>query len=275
MIDCHTHTNNSPDAKSNPIDMVKQGIQLGLDVMAITDHCEVNMWYPKDHYIRTFDYDNYNYKECFEKSLTDSLSLKNQFKDDITILCGVELGQACMDYNLAEKIISDNRLDFIIGSVHQIDGFPDFFIIDYSKVNINSLLKGYFLTVLKLCKWGKFDILGHLTYPLRYIYEKGYSVDLKEFEPNIKEILQTVIDKNIGIEVNSSGLRQKCGMSFPTKEYVQMYKDLGGTIISVGSDAHATDQLGKNIQDCIDMIKSCGFEYLTYFVNRQPIKYSI
>jgi histidinol-phosphatase (PHP family) len=275
MIDCHTHTTNSPDAESSPSDMVQQAINLGLDVLAITDHCEVNMWYPKEHYPNPFDYDDYNYKQCFENSLADSTSLKAQFEDKIKVLCGVELGQACMNYNLAENILSDSRLDFVIGSVHQIDGFPDFFIIDYANTNLDTLLQGYFLTVLKLCKWGKFDILGHLTYPLRYIYEKGFSVDMKQFEPTIREIFKTVIAKNIGIEVNSSGLRQKCGFSFPTAEYVQMYRDLGGTIISVGSDAHATNQLGCNIQQCIDMIKSCGFEYLTYFENRKPIQYNI
>jgi histidinol-phosphatase (PHP family) len=98
---------------------------------------------------------------------------------------------------------------------------------------------------------------------------------MSQYDGIIEEILQTVIDKGIGIEVNSSGLRQKCGISFPTVEYVQKYRDLGGTVISVGSDAHSVDQLGKNIQDCIDMIKSCGFEYLTYFKHRQPIKYLI
>jgi histidinol-phosphatase (PHP family) len=255
--------------------MVQQGINLGLDVMAITDHCEVNMWYPKEHYPNPYDYDPYDYRKSFDDSLADSTVLKAGFKSDIKVLCGVELGQACMDFNLAEEILSDPRLDFVIGSVHQIVGFPDFFIIDYEHTHLDTLLKGYFLTVLRLCKWGQFDILGHLTYPLRYIYEKGYTVDMQQFEPIIKEIFKTVIDKGIGIEVNSSGLRQKCGFSFPTVEYVQMYKDLGGSIISVGSDAHATDQLGKNIQECIDMVKSCGFDHLTYFENRRPISYEI
>jgi len=275
MIDCHTHTTNSPDAESSPIEMVQKGIELGLDVMAITDHCEVNMWYNKEHYKKTFDYDDYNYQKSFEQSLVDSSKLKDTFKDDIKILRGIELGQAFMDFSLAEKIVSDSRLDFILGSVHQIDGFPDFFIIDYSKVNLKTLIKGYLLTVLKLCRWGKFDVLAHLTYPLRYIYENGYSLDMSQFNDVISDIFKTIISKNIGLEVNSSGLRQKCGFSFPTIEYVEMYKSLGGSIISVGSDAHSTDQLGKNIQDCIDMIKSCGFEYLTYFENRNPVKYNI
>ncbi|MGN1412205.1 MAG: histidinol-phosphatase HisJ family protein [Oscillospiraceae bacterium] len=275
MIDCHTHTNNSPDAESSPLEMVQQGIKIGLDVMAITDHCEVNMWYPKEHYKHVLDYDDYNYMSSFKKSLADNNKLKNDFRTQITLLSGIELGQANMDFNLAEEIISEDSLDFVIGSVHQIDGFPDFFIINYDKVNIEPLLKAYFLNVLKLCKWGKFDILGHLTYPMRYIFERGIEVDMSKFNVIIEEIFKTVIDNGLGIEVNSSGLRQKCGIPFPTVEYVKMYRDLGGTVISVGSDAHSTDQLGKNIPECIDMIKSCGFEYLTYFKHRQPIRYNI
>lgn len=275
MIDCHTHTNNSPDAENSPLDMVKQGISLGLDVMAITDHCEVNMWYPKKHYKQTFDYDGYDYMSSLKKSLADSTKLKHEFKDKITILSGVELGQASMDFNLAEKILLEHEFDFVIGSVHQIYGFPDFFIIDYDNVNVDTLLRAYFLNVLKLCKWGRFDILGHLTYPIRYLSEKGITVDMSKFNPIIEEIFKTIIGNGVGIEVNSSGLRQKCGIPFPSVEYVQMYKDFGGTIVSVGSDAHSVEQLGKNVQECIDMVKSCGFEYLTYFKDREPIRYYI
>ncbi len=275
MIDCHVHTTNSPDGESTTIDMINKGIEIGLDTIAFTDHCEVNMWYPKDHYKKTFDYDDYNYKDSFEHSIAEVSKLKAEYRQKIKILCGIELGQANMDFSLSEKILQDDRLDYVLGSIHQVAGFKDFFTIDYNSVDVESLLGAYFLTVLRLCKWGKFDVLAHLTYPLRYLAENNIDIDLSKHKPTIVKIFKTIISNNIGLEVNSSGLRQSYGKPFPTEECIRLYKELGGTIVSVGSDAHRTEDLGANIKDCIELIKSCGFDHLTYYVKRRPFNYSL
>ncbi len=127
-----------------------------------------------------------------------------------------------------------------------------------------------------MAEWGRFDVLGHLTYPLRYICgDFGIEIDMDRYESIIKKIFGTLIKNNMGIEVNTSGLFQKIGKPLPDERYVRMYKELGGEIITVGSDAHRTEHLGRGVAEGIKMIKSCGFDRIYYFDRRNPIAIKI
>ena len=125
----------------------------------------------------------------------------------------------------AENILSDTRLDFVIGSMHELPGHDDFAFLDYSHENIPNLLEEYFNEIYKMCKWGKFDVLGHLTYALRYIQgEQNIKVDMKPYEEIIRQILKTIIQNGCGIEINTSGLYQKYGKTFPDFKYIKLYR---------------------------------------------------
>lgn len=272
MIDCHTHTSNSPDAKNTVPELCEQAIALGLDVLAITEHCEVNRYYGIEYYNAAPNgYDTYNFDLSFEASMKDNAMAKQEYHDRLNIISGIELGQATHDFELAEKIISDERLDFVIGSMHQLPNYDDFAFIDYNEINIPSLLLENYLEVLKLCKWGKFDVLGHLTYTLRYIVGNyDISVDMKPYEEIIAECFRVLINKGKGIEINTSGLRQTYGRTFPDFNYIKLYKDLGGEILTIGSDSHSTHDLAKGIPEGIELARLAGFASICYFKKRKP-----
>lgn len=276
LIDCHTHTYYSPDSDADPEKMVEKAIDLGLEAYAITDHCECNRWYSIEHYnAEPNEHDTYEFRKDFERSLSNTSKLKEIYKSKINLVCGIELGQATHDFEIADKAASDNRLDFIIGSMHELPNRPDFCFIkyeNYTKSEIDKLLENYFSELLKLCKWGKFDVLGHLTYTLRYIEgEYGLKIDLSKYDDIIEECFKTIIQKSKGIEINTSGLRQKYGKPFPELKYIKLYKELGGEIISLGSDAHTVSDLGKGIAECALLAQQSGFKYLTYFIKHKPV----
>lgn len=278
LIDFHTHTHNSPDAdKKSVADLCRRAIELNLDALAVTDHCEVNRFYSMEYYhAKPHPYNLYDFGISFEKSMEENIQAKEMFKDKLDFICGIELGQATHDFETAEKVVSDKRLDFIIGSMHELPAHDDFAFLDYSKENIPLLLKEYFEELLKLCRWGKFDILGHLTYTLRYIEgEYGYKADMSPYRDIIAECFTQLIDKGKGIEINTSGLRQKYGRTFPEIEYVKLFRDLGGKIISVGSDSHSPDDLAKGIKEGIELAHEAGFEYVCCFKKHQPVFMSI
>jgi histidinol-phosphatase (PHP family) len=278
LIDFHTHTHNSPDAdKKSVADLCRRAIELNLDALAVTDHCEVNRFYSMEYYhAKPHPYNLYDFGISFEKSMEENIQAKEMFKDKLDFICGIELGQATHDFETAEKVVSDKRLDFIIGSMHELPAHDDFAFLDYSKENIPLLLKEYFEELLKLCRWGKFDILGHLTYTLRYIEgEYGYKADMSPYRDIIAECFTQLIDKGKGIEINTSGLRQKYGRTFPEIEYVKLFRDLGGKIISVGSDSHSPDDLAKGIKEGIELAHEAGFEYVCCFKQHQPVFMSI
>lgn len=274
LIDCHTHTQFSMDSEADINAMIKKAKELNLAAYAITDHCECNCWYPKEHYKNTELFDYFNYKDDFEASLSAVTELKEKYSD-FNLICGTELGQPLADLEIAEKCIADSRLDFVISSVHQIKDEKDFFYINYyhmSTAEINNLLERYFSEVYELCKWGKFDVLGHLTYCLRYMkIRNGITPNMKLFDEIIAESLRTLADKGKGIEINTSGIRQGFGTTFPSLKYIKLFREFGGKIISIGSDAHKVRDLGANIAEGTELAKAAGFSEICYFKKRQPV----
>lgn len=274
IIDCHTHSRNSSDADNDTVrERCIKAMEIGLDAMAITDHCEINRFYEKSHYniTKPLIYDEFGFEKGFRASISETCEAKDEFKGKFNLICGVELGQATYDTTLADKILLDERIDFVIGSVHELPNHEDFAFLDYSKEDIPKLMEENFQEVLKLCKWNGFDVLGHLTYALRYIEgEYGCEVDLKPYKDIIAEIFKTIIKNGKGIEINSSGLRQKYKKAFPDLEFVKLYKDLGGEILSVGSDCHKTSDLAAGIPKAIEIAKAAGFEKIAYFKKRKP-----
>lgn len=272
LIDCHTHSTNSPDGYSSSEDMVKTAAELDLAAYALTDHCEVNRWFSIEHYgAEPNEYDTYDFGRDFEISMAENTALKEKYAGKINFICGIELGQAAHDFGLAEAIVRDRRLDFVIGSVHQLKGNDDFAFIDLSKCSVSELLEKYYSDIYRLCKWGKFDVLGHLTYPLRYIEgENGIKVDMKPYEDIIRQSFKLLIENGRGIEINTSGLRQAYGETFPNLYWIKIFREMGGEILSIGSDAHKTEDLGKGVSDGSEIAAAAGFSHLCFFKERKP-----
>lgn len=274
LIDCHTHTGFSVDSEADINLMIEKAVSLGLSAYAVTDHCECNRWYDESHYVGEDTYRYFDFGKDFENSVSAVTALKEKYSDRITLICGVEMGQALQDEKIAERIISDKRLDFVIASMHQLEKTEDFAFLDYTKFSqseIKELLERYFTEVYRLCKWGKFDILGHLTYVLRYIEGAyGVKVDMSPYDGIIEEIFKAVVSNGIGIEINTSGLRQKYGDTFPTLKYVKRYRELGGEILSLGSDTHFVEDVGKGISEGAEIARKAGFKHIAYYLNRKP-----
>ena len=274
IIGCHTHSRNSFDADNDTVkERCQRAIQLKLDAMAITDHCEVNRFYEKEYYHITEkkEYDDYGFKRAYEASMEEISQAKDEFAGKLNLICGIELGQATADTAVADLILSDERLDFVIGSMHELPDHDDFAFLDYSKENVPKLMEENFTEILKLCQWNKFDVLGHLTYALRYIQgNQKIQVDMSPYNEIIAEIFKTIIKNGKGIEINTSGLRQAYGKTFPSYEYIKLYKDLGGEIITLGSDCHSTADLAKGIPEGIELAREAGFRQIAYYKNRQP-----
>ena len=272
IADCHTHSTNSPDGYNAPEAMILRALELGLTVYALTDHCEVNRWFSYEHYREHSNpEDTYDFAHDFEISMRDNMHMKEKYDGKITFINGIELGQAQFNPGLACDVASDPRLDFVIGSVHQVRGFDDFAFTDFGKVSAQLLVDNYYKEIYEICQIGCFDVLGHITYPLRYIEGNwGITVDMEKNRELIRESMKLLIDKGKGIEINTSGLRQKYGKTFPDIDLVKLYRELGGEILTVGSDAHCSDDLGKGIEEGIEIAKSAGFEHITYFIERKP-----
>ncbi len=264
-IDLHMHTNSSFDGNYPACEMAQAAIENGLATIAFTDHFDVDF------------YERHNLEKRQMTSYEDILSVCSN--DKIKILRGIEMGQPTYDIALTEKSLARYEYDFIIGSIHNLREMPDFGDLDYpsfSDEKIYSLLEKYFEEELLLAKWNGFDTLAHLTYPMRYIVQSGRtSIDLSRFDGITDEIFKTLIANGKALEINTSGLRQPIGKTMPTENYVRRFKELGGELLTLGSDAHFTQHVGAGINEGYEIAEACGFKYVTYFENRKPVQVKI
>lgn len=276
LMDCHTHTQFSVDSEADIDFCVQRAAELGLAAYAITDHCECNAWYGKEHYSEDAWYlrESFNYSDDFEKSVTAVTALKEKYDGKLNLLCGVELGQILHDIEAAKIVNADKRVDFIIGSVHQVLGEQDFYFIEYEEMTMDeiyALLERYFKEVYDLSRTELFDVIGHITYCLRYMKQRyGIEVDISRYDDIIEETFRNLAYNGKGIEINTSGLRQGYGDCFPNLRYAKMYHDMGGEIITVGSDSHTVEDIAANIADGIKIARAAGFTRLAYYKKRQP-----
>jgi histidinol-phosphatase (PHP family) len=280
FIDLHSHSHNSSDAAFKTEEMIGAAIKMGVEVYAITDHCEINRFYSEAYYggkQGDYEYETYDNAANFESSMIENTACKLKLREEkakIKFLSGIELGQATFDFGLSESLIADRRLDFVIASIHQLKNRDDFAFINYTRFNnekLFALCEEYFDEVKKLCAWGKFDVLGHLTYILRYIEgNAGRSINISLFYQVIRECFKLIIHSGKGIELNTSGLRQKYGKTFPDYNILNIYHEMGGEILTIGSDSHTPEDVGKGISEAYEMIAEIGFKWLVYYENREP-----
>ncbi|MFR6314171.1 histidinol-phosphatase HisJ family protein [uncultured Ruminococcus sp.] len=274
-MDCHTHTGISPDGTGTVAGHAEQAKRLGLPVLALTEHVEMNRYFPQAHYgiLPRNEWEIFDHAAVLEHSLQAVAAEKEQAAaDGLTLLCGMEMGQPNADFGLSESVAADVRLDFIIASLHELLEKPDFFCLDYQTENIPALMEAYFSQLYDICRWGHFDVLGHLTYPLRYIEgEAGIPVPLEPYAEQIRCCFRALAENGRGIELNTSGYRQKYGKPFPTLEYLKLYREMGGEVLTFGSDAHCAEDLGKGIADGVALAKAAGFSHACYFVKRKPV----
>lgn len=267
LIDLHMHTSSSFDGHYSAAEMCEAAVNAGLSVITFTDH---------------FDVDFFEAHRLGERQVTsyeDVVSAQAAFAHRLKVLVGIEVGQGTYEPELTKKSLEKYDYDFIIGSIHNLRKTPDFCELDYTNMTIDEvygLLDKYFEEMHLLAKWNGFDTLAHLTYPLRYIMGNyGIKVDLKKYSDIVDEIFKTVIANGKALEINTSGLRQKIGVTMPTVDYVRRFKELGGELLTIGSDAHFTEHVGAGINEGFAIAEAAGFEYVTYFEKHKPVMVKI
>lgn len=263
LTDFHTHSYCSDDGTASIYEMALAGAEKGVSIMCITDHVDIDY----------FETGGLN-PDCFShwgKIKEEYARAVEKLQGRIDLRLGIEFGEANHAPELAESIASTGELDFIIGSLHNVRDYPDFFCIRYkSEKECRELVDRYIEEHFELAELGFFDVLGHLGYTKRYMKRRGFDIGLEGHEDRLWELFRLLIQNGKGIELNTSGLRDTTGSTFPEKHVLKLYREAGGEIITVGSDSHRTEDVGANIEDACELLREAGFEYVTVFKKRKP-----
>ena len=262
IVDLHVHTDNSFDGNHSATFFCEKAEVLDLRAIAFTDHCEV------DQFRTDLEYEKRIFQAFFEVA-----KVRSAFKGKMIVLNGIELGQPAFDIETAEDIIARYDYDQIIGSVHNLRGGEDFYFMENLSISeAKDLLKQYFDEIIIMLEWGNFDVLAHLTYPLRYFYSKSnLEIDLSEFEEQIEKILKLTAEKGIALEINTAALRQPLNKLSPELDVIKRFKEMGGRYVTVGSDAHFAEHLAADIEKAYEVALEAGFECITFFQKRTPM----
>ncbi len=252
--DYHTHTHYSFDGSpsSTPDALCEAAILNGVTDLAITDHFESN--WKIDCVSDPYD---------AERAYISVMETKEKFKGKINLTYGIELGQSNQYPDEAKKLIDSQKFEFIIGSVHNLRGAPDFYYFDFTKINSDEyIFKLFERNISELQEtvdiMDKIDTIAHITYIHRYLALAGKTYDFSKHFPSLEKLFMQMIRKDIALEVNVSTLWKGLGFAMPDLDILSLYRDCGGRFITVGTDSHSPEHIGDNVDEGFKIIKKAG-----------------
>lgn len=257
--DNHLHSDFSGDAHHSLKSMIDAGIKKGLTSICFTDHCDLD--YP---YIETdFSLDAAVYA-------AEVLKMQQLYQDKIDIRLGVEIGLQPHINDKYTEFMSQIPYDFIIGSTHVIEGWDPYYRTE-KDLTVEAAIRSYLQEIIKnLNSYSEYHVIGHIDYVVRYVTSQGGAYQVSEYMNEIDEIISIALDKGLGIEINTSGLRRRGGNTHPHPEILKRYREKGGEIITVGSDAHKPEDIAFDFAEAGEILKQAGFRYYTQFRQGRP-----
>ena len=270
MYNSHTHTKNSHDANAEIESLCHEAIKNSLIGFAVTDHCDISCL--NEPWVM----------QGISGSIKDTFRAKENYGDKLFIGMGIEIGESIFNPSAANRIIKQNSWDVILSSVHLVTNMPwdvPFSQIDFSKADdelIDKFLSQYFVDMLHMIEITDFDILSHLTVPLRYIVKKyKREINIKKYFPSIEDILREIIKRDIALEINTSGFINGENYFMPDEAIIDIYYSCGGKRVSLGSDSHTAFALTSGLKQAADLLKLKGFYTATYYNARKPINFDL
>lgn len=257
IVDLHTHTHFSHDSDADIDALCRKAIAENVAVIAFTDHFDV--WETHDKKGST-----YNGPAAREAIF----AAKERYRDSLKILYGIELGEAVEFAVEANALLTENPFEFVIGSLHALPYDQDLFYTwgmrDRTIPEMQAEFSTYLDALADIAELPVIHTLAHLTYPLRYAANQGKLFDISPFGKQIDRVLEILIRRKVALEINTSGLRQKIGVTLPTVDILKRYWDLGGRLITIGSDAHRPEDVGAGIRETAKTLMQIGFTDAMY-----------
>ncbi|MCI2105571.1 MAG: PHP domain-containing protein [Intestinimonas sp.] len=259
--DYHTHTLLSPDSDTPLPLMAQTALDMGLSEICVTDHYDTLE--PMGDRSAPFEW---------APAVAQIRENQAQFAGKLVIKLGLELGSGHLDRSVL--VSAPDALDFVLGSIHnrsEAAGGMDFFYdvpedAYQTEKGCYTALDDYVSSLEALAPLPVYDVMAHLIYPLRYMQPKCPAVTMDRYAGRIRDLLATVIRSGRGMELNTYRGRTLAEWA----PWLRMYRELGGEIVTVGSDAHRPNGMGQGIREAYELLTQCGFRYVCTYDRRKP-----
>jgi histidinol-phosphatase (PHP family) len=267
LADLHTHSFYSFDGKLNasPDNIARAAIAAGLTHVAVTDHCDIDCELAG------------LYRPLDRAAAFDALAAaKEKYKDRITLLIGIELGQAHHCPEAARALLAERPYDIVLGSLHNLANERDFAFFDFTNTDedeANALFARVIAEEMLLCDFEGIHAITHLTYMDRYLHRAGKALAVAPHRDALLRLFEKIVQKGLVLELNTSCLGEELGM--PTPEILSLYRSVGGTRVCLGSDAHMPDRIAQHFEKGFRLLLDCGFTDLTLPTREKTLTYPI
>lgn len=261
--DYHLHTLISSDSPASLEQQACAALEAGLNELCVTDHWNLldQQGSPLPH---TRDW---------AASITQIHEARQQFGPQLEIRLGVEVGNGEIDPAGIRKglALAGEELDFVIGSLHNMSlgsGGLGIYTAAHQCQHLEegiALLDDYMDTLTALAATDTFDVLGHVIYPLRYLPQQWH-LTLDPYEDQLRSLFRSLVQTGRGIECNTT----QGNTIEEWTDVLKLYRDCGGEILTVGSDAHRPDWIGAGFSDAYELLKSLGFRWVCTYRSRKP-----
>ena len=277
-VDYHVHTEFSDDSDYAMERVIKDAITMRLDEVCFTDHVDYGVkkdWdepggmiyrkggvgEPDKMPVANVDY------PVYYETFKDLSALYNK---DITLKLGLEFGMQAHTIDQYEKLFARYPFDFIILSVHEVED-KEFWNQEFQQGRTQQEYNEYYYKeLLYLVKnYHNYSVLGHMDLITRY--DKAGTYPFEKLKPLLTEILRTVIADGKGIEINTSSQRYGLTDLTPSRDILKLYRELGGRILTIGSDSHKPEHLGAFIDETKQELKMLGFKEFCTFDKMKPV----
>ena len=270
LADYHVHSSCSFDADDRMVNMARSELARGITEVCFTDHVDFG-----DQQTMQIGPERFQLPRSQVRQFIDAME---KAPEGIEIRLGLELGQGNHDPARAKRIYAMPEYDFILGSLHNLRGERDFYYLEYeSEEQCHELYARYLDELIELAGLGCFDCMAHIGYCLRYMHKQGIdaAVTMDRYGDRVDVLLRTLIENGKGIELNVAdlvpgGREDPLLQPFPGLDVLRRYRELGGDIITVGSDAHNVRAAGVGIREGFELLAGCGFRYVAVYRRHKP-----
>ena len=260
LADYHVHTYYSDDSECPMEDMIKKALLLGLNEIAFTEHV--------DYGVKT------DLNCAYDKYFEELSLMQEKYKGKLKIRAGIEFGVQMHTIPFFQKDAEKYPFDFIILSNHQVNN-KEFWNYEFQKgKSQDEYQQVYYEAIYEVIQsYQNYSVLGHLDMIKRYdTYSEYPDENILQI---VEKILRKIITDSKGIEVNTSCFKYGLKDLTPSRKILELYYQLGGTIITIGSDTHETEHLCDHIQEAKNILKDIGFRQFCTFENMQPIYWDL
>lgn len=262
-FDYHVHSAISKDSDESLMAMVMELREKDFDGVCFTEH--LDPYFPDEFEPFFIDWDKYRSQIASARAMFPEME----------IYMGMEAGLNPNSYEEIDKQIKENNPDFVLGSLHCTDEMTIGEFDYYERYEKRKVQEDYLKCLIKNIRdFDNYDVVAHIGFVSKFAPCEGWEIHYSEFPDYVDELLKIIINKGKGIEINTSGLKRS-KYTLPAEDIVKRYRELGGEIITIGSDGHSREFAGYEFDFGAIIARRCGFTHAAKYSARTPKFYEL